>query len=152
MSSDNISQITTALLEIFPSYSHYINSFIHLRQYNLTKTQWKALIIASRAKVLSMGELAAKLGISPEQASRTASPLVKRGLLERKPNLSNQRQVHISLSQDGYDFLQKIKKIYDSFVSRSVNRLSPQEREEFVKALQTVILTMEKLLQDTDEV
>lgn len=151
MSSDHISQITTALLEIFPDYSHYINSFINLRQYNLTKTQWKALIVTAHAKTLSMGELAEKLGVSPEQASRTAAPLVKRGFLERKTNLYNQRQIHISLSRDGYDFLQELKKVYNSFISRSVDRLSPKEREEFAEALHTVVRTMKKLLHENSE-
>ena len=151
MSSDYISQITTALLEIFPGYSQYINSFINLRQYNLTKTQWKCLIITSHLKTLSMGELASKLGISPEQTSRTVSPLVKRGLLERKTNIYNQRQVNISLSQEGHNFLQNLKAVYDSFVSQSVNRLSPQEKDEFIQALHTVVRTIEKLLHDNNE-
>ena len=151
MSSDHISPITTALLEIFPDYSRYINSFINLRQYDLTKTQWKALITASHTKALSMGELAEKLAISPEQASRTVAPLVKKGFLERRTNICNQRQVHISLSPEGYDFLQRIKKVYDSFVSRSLNKLSPEEREDFARALHTVIRIIEKLLHDDGE-
>lgn len=138
--------ISDILIEIITEYSRYVNASLDLRQYSLTKTQWKVLMITASAEKLSMGSLADRIGISPEQTSRTVSPLVKRGLLTRTPNPMNRRQIDIEMSPDGTELLRCLKKDFTVLLNHSVSKLSANERSSLTDSLRTAADIIKKAL------
>ncbi|MCU6761769.1 Uncharacterized HTH-type transcriptional regulator yusO [uncultured Roseburia sp.] len=139
-------QLAASILEFFPDYSHYLNHFMNLQKYDLTKNQWKALIIIANSSTLSMSQLAQRMNISREQASRTIAPLADRKLVERKINAENRRQIDISLSKEGRQLFNDLKSSTSNLICRSMDKLSEEEISEFKEAFKIIMKTLNKIL------
>lgn len=139
-------QLAASILEFFPDYSNYLNHFINLQKYELTKNQWKSLIIIANSSTLSMSQLAERMNISREQASRTVAPLADRKLVTRKINPKNRRQIDISLSEEGTQLFNDLKNSTSDLICRSMDKLSDEEISDFKEAFKTIIKTLKKIL------
>ena len=69
-------------------------------------------LLAVREQPLTTTELAARLGVSKQAASKTADAMVEAGLLERKPDESDRRQLLLSVSPTGQALLTDVEAIY----------------------------------------
>jgi DNA-binding MarR family transcriptional regulator len=68
---------------------------------DLTLSQWRVLVIASRAQRLRVGELAAHLGVSVPSASRIVRRIERRGLLSASRADDDRRATILRLTTAG---------------------------------------------------
>jgi DNA-binding MarR family transcriptional regulator len=68
---------------------------------DLTLSQWRVLVIASRAERLRVGELAAHLGVSVPSASRIVRRIERRGLLSASRADDDRRATILRLTTAG---------------------------------------------------
>ena len=71
------------------------------RLLDLPSGEWAALAEIGTQAPRSLGEISSALGLDKTQSSRTISSLVDRGLVVRKINPANNREVQISLTKLG---------------------------------------------------
>jgi DNA-binding MarR family transcriptional regulator len=88
---------------------------------------------------LTPRELAGIERVSPPSMTRTVAALVERGLVARKDDPLDGRQVFISLTPQGLSLLKETRRRRDAWMATRLKGISAQEREVLVKA--TAILT-----------
>ena len=138
-------EIVTTLFGHLPDYSKHFNIFLNMKDFELTKTQLKAMLVIAREKTLSMGELADQLGIQPEQATRVIGSLAEKQLVERSIHPGNRRQIDISLTENGIDYLDSLKESYGRTLSKALDKLTFEEQQDFLTALRIVMRTLDKI-------
>lgn len=75
----------------------------------------------------SISSLAEARGISRSAASQTVDLLVEKGLVHRMENLEDRRFVHLELSPEGTDLLNKIFEKNRLWMEAKLSRLNPEE-------------------------
>ena len=145
MKQHNEEEAILSLLELLPSYFQYFNNFTELKEIQITKTQLRILLILSATSSLSMSQLADKLCISREQATRAVAPLAKRQLIFRNTHDTNRRQLDVSLSNSGIQLLTELKQEYRKRFTASLATLSEDEKQTFIDSLHNIIDLMQKM-------
>ncbi len=145
MNQHNEEEAILSLLELLPSYFQYFNNFTELKEIQITKTQLRILIILSTTQSLSMSQLAEKLCISREQATRAVAPLARRQLIFRNTHDTNRRQLDVSLSNSGIQLLSELKQAYHKQFTTSLSCLSEEEKQTFIDSLHNIIRLMQKM-------
>jgi DNA-binding MarR family transcriptional regulator len=90
-------------------------------------------------RALTPRELATIECVSPPSMTRTVSGLVTRGLIARKDDPLDGRQVFLSLTEEGLSTLRETRRKRDAWMASRLTGLSLEEREVLVRA--TEILT-----------
>src|SRR5262245_5856871 len=70
---------------------------------SLTLPQMRVLTIVSRHGPLNLNAVAESLGVHPSNATRTCNRLVEAGLLDRRDNPEDRRNVVLTLTPEGRD-------------------------------------------------
>lgn len=78
---------------------------------DVTMAQAKVLYVVIGAESLRMSELAARLGISMSTASGAVERLVDVGLIERRADPADRRQVIVAATPAGIDVLQRMREL-----------------------------------------
>ena len=145
MDAEDKKQIVSSLLGMFPNYNQHLSSFMNIKELDLTKSQLKVLLILTKEDSLSMGELAEKMCISREQASRVINSLADRDLIDRTIHPGNRRQIDISLSEEGRRQLSHMVRTYSDAMFQALDKLTSEELQDFLSALNIVIRTLDKI-------
>jgi DNA-binding MarR family transcriptional regulator len=74
----------------------------------VTLTQYRSLVVLASRGSQSMAELADALAVTPPTASRLCDRLVRKGLVRRRADRHDRRQVQIALTQMGRDFVDAV--------------------------------------------
>jgi DNA-binding MarR family transcriptional regulator len=88
---------------------------------------------------LTPRELAAIECVSPPSMTRTVGSLVERGLVARRQDPLDGRQVFLSLTEQGLLALRETRRKRDAWMSARLKGISAEEREVLVRA--SAILT-----------
>lgn len=92
----------------------------------------------------SMSELARHQEVSLPTVSKSVDMLVRRGWVERWPSSSDRRQTMVRLSTRGRRVLADVARHAERHVSRTLSRLSAEQRTELVE----VMTLLTKVLQE----
>lgn len=109
-------QVTSSLMKLFPNYNQHLHMLLSINDLDLTKTQLAAILIIANEQTMSMSELADRMCISREQATRVINPLADRGLIHREIHPGNRRQIDIRLSTQGITCLEDMKATYSELL------------------------------------
>lgn len=146
MTHGNEDPAVYSLLELLPDYFQYFRNFTDLREKQLTKTQFRILLILSTYPSLSMSQLSDKLSISREQATRAVAPLANRRLVSRCAHDTNRRQLDVTLTPDGQQLLDAIKSEYRKRMHASFATLTPEEQDTLNTSIHNITAIMKKLI------
>jgi DNA-binding MarR family transcriptional regulator len=96
----------------------------------------EAVVMARLAKdgPATTAALARAEAMKPQSMGATIAALEKRGLVERKPNPNDGRQVFIELSVKGVALRESARDAKRTWVAQAIARLDEQERETLFKA------------------
>jgi DNA-binding MarR family transcriptional regulator len=101
----------------------------------VTPNECFALEAAARDGALSVGGLAAKLGLHKSNASRLANGLEARGLVRRESDRSDGRSVRLALTAQGKRTHDAIRARVETLQAEIVQRYPPSVRRAFVRLL-----------------
>jgi len=103
------------ILDIYKNASMISNILNHrilkldtLSQFDLTKSQFQALMLLERREQTTASELAAMLGMAKSNTTPLVDSLVNRKLVSRVYSQKDRRKVHLSLAQAGAAILKQI--------------------------------------------
>jgi DNA-binding MarR family transcriptional regulator len=130
---------------MIPKYNNYFYGMIDLKAFHVTKTQLRILFVINMTPDITMSELADRIATSREQATRAVNPLVKRKLLIRKTDAKNRRQLKITMSDEGLEFLYNIVSEFIDCAGSPFQALSEEELDAFHDAIGVITRTMNKI-------
>ena len=102
---------------------------------DLTLTQLRALSIIQLRQPTTVSALSELMGMSLASGSALADRLVRAGLLKRRHDADDRRQVLLELEADGATLLHKIEKRSRAKIRRALAAMEPHERDALATAL-----------------
>lgn len=105
----------------------------------LTVPQFRALIFLNQHEDATLSALAEHVGLSLPATSRMVQCLVKRGLLERQPLLSDRRYVSLSLTRRGVETFQAALAATEVALARTLKALPAEELASISAATRSLI-------------
>ena len=95
----------------------------------LSDIQLAALAALERHDSMTPGELAEHEKVQPPSMTRVIAVLEERGLVRREPHATDRRQVVLTVTADGRDLVQRVRRRREAWLAQRLQELSPAERE-----------------------
>ncbi|WP_369355480.1 MarR family winged helix-turn-helix transcriptional regulator [Streptomyces sp. cg2] len=105
---------------------------------SLTLHQLRALVVLEGCQPLKLAALAEMLGVNPSTAMRMVDKLEAAGLVDRRPNPHNRREVALRLTPEGLAVVDRVLAHRRAEVRKLVARLPTAERVGLVTALRAL--------------
>ncbi len=111
----------------------------------VTLTQYRSLVVLASRGPQSMAELAEAVAVTPPTASRLCDRLVKKGLVHRRTDRNDRRQVQIALTQMGTDLV-------DAVTTRRRQEIADLLAAVPIKTQRSVVVALSQLTEAAGEV
>jgi DNA-binding MarR family transcriptional regulator len=95
----------------------------------LSDIQLAALAALERHESMTPGELAEHEKVQPPSMTRVISVLEERGLVRRAPHATDRRQVVLTVTPEGSDLVQRVRRRREAWLAQRMQELLPEERE-----------------------
>jgi DNA-binding MarR family transcriptional regulator len=95
----------------------------------LSDIQLAALAALERHDSMTPGELAEHEKVQPPSMTRVIAVLEERGLVRREPHATDRRQVILTVTDDGRDLVQRVRRRREAWLAQRLQELSPDERQ-----------------------
>src|SRR6266567_5593009 len=95
----------------------------------LSDIQLAALAALERKGAMTPGELAEHEKVQPPSMTRVIAVLEERGLVLREPHSTDRRQVLLTVTQDGRDLVQRVRRRREAWLAQRLQELTPEERQ-----------------------
>lgn len=109
----------------------------------VTLTQLAAMASIKTAEELTLGELAARERVQPPSMTRVVAALVEAGLVERKTDPNDGRQVLVRLTESGKSHLETEANAREAWLATELGKLSKDERETLREASEILLRLVE---------
>ncbi|ENQ3079059.1 MarR family transcriptional regulator [Bacillus cereus] len=108
-----------------------------LAHFGITESKLDLLILITLHdnKMITPSAIAERLGIRRASATSMIDWLEKRNLVTRKHSSFDRRKIHVSITDEGREFVEKILPIYWSTCASIFDELAPTERQVFEKII-----------------
>jgi DNA-binding MarR family transcriptional regulator len=91
--------------------------------------QLAALAALERHESMTPGELAEHEKVQPPSMTRVIAVLEERGLVRRAPHATDRRQVVLTVTPQGRDLVQRVRRRREAWLAQRLQELSPEERQ-----------------------
>jgi DNA-binding MarR family transcriptional regulator len=117
------------------------------RLLRLAGVEWGLIAHLGQSKPQTLNQIAAGMGLEKAQLSRTVSTLVRRGLVSKKINPHNNREVLISLTREGRRQSGIIHRAGEAANDRLLADFSTKDLSAFVEQIEQLTKRARALLQ-----
>jgi DNA-binding MarR family transcriptional regulator len=97
--------------------------------------QLRVLTLMEARGSLTLGAVAAALGVHPSNATRMCDRLVAAGLVDRQDDPDDRRQLRLTLTADGAELVARVMSHRRAAVRRALTQMPPSERAELAASL-----------------
>ena len=102
----------------------------------VTLTQYRSLVVIASRGPQGIASLADALAVTPPTASRLCERLVRKGLVRRRTDRSDRRQVRVGLTEAGRHLVDVVTERRRSEIAALIRSVPPRERRSIVEGLQ----------------
>jgi DNA-binding MarR family transcriptional regulator len=95
----------------------------------LSDIQLAALSALERHDAMTPGELAEHEKVQPPSMTRVIAVLEERGLVRREPHATDRRQVILTVTPEGRDLVQRVRRRREAWLAQRLQELTPEERQ-----------------------
>jgi DNA-binding MarR family transcriptional regulator len=95
----------------------------------LSDIQLAALAALERHDSMTPGELAEHEKVQPPSMTRVIAVLEERGLVLRAPHATDRRQVVLTVTEEGRDVVQRVRRRREAWLAQRLQELTPKERD-----------------------
>ena len=95
----------------------------------LSDIQLAALAALARHDSMTPGELAEHEKVQPPSMTRVIAVLEERGLVRREPHATDRRQVILTVTGDGRNLVQLVRRRREAWLAQRLQELTPDERQ-----------------------
>ncbi len=124
-------------LERHRSLRHPLMSAVEELQ--LTPPQFHAILSLGNERVLTMGDLARRLGVTEKTVTGVVDRLERLGHLHRDRDEGDRRVVRVRLTRRGAFMFQRLNRQVREKLRRGLDLLHPAERETLIHILETLL-------------
>jgi DNA-binding MarR family transcriptional regulator len=117
----------------------------------ITMAQAKVLYVVMAAGELRMSELAARLGIGSSSASGLADRLVELGLLVRRDDPADRRQVVVTTTPEAAALMERFRELNQRQLRELLTRLDPDELDVVDRSLDILGRAIDRADTTTDQ-
>ncbi|HEX3899532.1 MAG TPA: MarR family transcriptional regulator [Mycobacteriales bacterium] len=103
---------------------------------DLTLVQFRALATLSDHGSQRVADLAARLGVNSSTATRTATRLLRKGLIVRASDSTDHRATLLEITDDGRSVARAVTTRRQAAIARIVRRIPAERRDLMVEAMQ----------------
>lgn len=135
-------QVIMTILHLIGNLRH--SGLVALAEVELSYPQVLVLFAVLEKGTTTIGGLSRHLKISQGVISRTVDRLVEKGLLERERDEEDRRVVHVSLSDEGHQFVSRIITYHVDRLGDQFRRISAEERDRFLGMLKEIDRLLEE--------
>ena len=132
----------TRLLQFFQHfnkfYSYQFAPFLSRTKLTMREVQ-VLLFLANNPDYDTARDISLFRGISKSQVSQAVELLWAEGLLQRVPDETDRRIVHLSITPEGLPLARECQRIQESCGARLLDGLTPQQTAQFQFLLDTVL-------------
>ncbi|MEU1005954.1 MarR family winged helix-turn-helix transcriptional regulator [Streptomyces tibetensis] len=114
----------------------------------LTLPQLRALVVLETCGPVKLAALAATLGVNPSTALRMVGRLEDSGLIDRRTNPANRREVILRLTPAGRDLVERVLAHRRTEIRALVERLPAEARAGLVPALEALTRAADEMAVD----
>jgi DNA-binding MarR family transcriptional regulator len=100
----------------------------------LSDIQLAALAALARHDSMTPGELAEHEKVQPPSMTRVIAVLEERGLVKRQPHATDRRQVVLTVTDEGRDVVQRVRRRREAWLAQRLQELTPGERQILLAA------------------
>ncbi len=101
----------------------------------VTLTQYRSLVVLASRGPQSVAALAEALAVTPPTASRSLERLVRKGLVRRRADRHDRRQVRVALTESGRRLIDTVTQRRREQISGLLAHISPDAQRSVVAAL-----------------
>ncbi len=101
----------------------------------VTLTQYRSLVVLASRGPQSMAALAEAVSVTPATASRLCERLVKKGLVRRRSDRHDRRQVRLALTETGRNFVDTVTSRRRQEITELLTVIPPKAQQSVVSAL-----------------
>lgn len=112
---------------------------VYGQRFNLTRDEWRVLAALALRDDIKSTELGALTTLDKMQMSRALTRMERDGLLERKPDLADRRNLVVRLLPAGRTLYRKIVPMAEAREAYLLESLDPQERTTLSVALDKLL-------------
>lgn len=105
---------------------------------DMTPSLMSALGTVARQGPIALGDLAAAEKVTPPMATKLATALAERGLVDRVPCVDDRRIVRLSLTADGQRLLDRAATRRNAWLAERFADLSDRERVAIAEAIAVI--------------
>jgi DNA-binding MarR family transcriptional regulator len=105
----------------------------------VTLVQLRALVVLTSRGPTNLSTLAEALGVHASNASRTCEALVSMGLLDRRDDPNDRRNVVLAPSERGHDVVRAVLNRRAALLGELLGRLTPTDRRALTRPLQRLM-------------
>jgi DNA-binding MarR family transcriptional regulator len=109
----------------------------------LSDIQLAALAALERHESMTPGELADHEKVQPPSMTRVIAVLEERGLVRREPHATDRRQVILTVTDEGRDVVQRVRRRREAWLAQRLQELTPNE----IQTLRAAAPILEKISQ-----
>ena len=95
----------------------------------LSDIQLAALAALERHESMTPGELAEHEKVQPPSMTRVIAVLEERGLVRRAPHATDRRQVVLTVTPEGRDLVQRVRRRREAWLAQRLQELTPEEHQ-----------------------
>jgi DNA-binding MarR family transcriptional regulator len=106
-----------------------------LAPWDINPSQFRALRVLNHHGAIRLSDLSGRLHIAPRSATEVVDALESRGLVERRPDLSDRRATLVELTAHGTGVLHAIRAARGTEAERVFDRLTPADRDHLARIL-----------------
>ncbi len=114
-----------------------------LSSHQVTAAQGYTLLALRPGQEISMNDLSEAMGLANSTMTRTVDGLVKKGLVQRKPDEEDRRVVRVWLTARGVDVRQTLEDSLQGFFKGALGELRVTERSTVLQAMEKVVTSLE---------
>jgi DNA-binding MarR family transcriptional regulator len=103
---------------------------------DVTLTQYRSLVVLASRGAQGMASLADALGVTPPTASRLCDRLVRKGLVRRRTDRNDRRQVRVALTEAGRRLVDIVMERRRSEIADLLQAVPEEDRRSVVAGLQ----------------
>jgi len=111
----------------------------------VTVPQLRVLVMAADNAPLTLGAVAQGLGVHPSNATRTCDRLVSAGLLDRRDDPNDRRQLQLTLTRKGQRMVESVLEHRRAAIERVMAEMAPASAARLGTALRDFLVAAEQL-------
>ena len=108
------------------------------RGLDLSVPQFRALAFLRRKPEASLSDVASHVGTSLPSMSKLVDGLFERGLVKREASAADRRRLTLRLTKEGTTHLQSARHGTQTYLSKSLDRLSQEDQATVTRGLQVL--------------